>query len=57
MMLSISHLHVAIDDKPIHPELSSNVLAGEASAVVGPDGTWTSVLWYTHSGGSNVPRA
>jgi Fe-S cluster assembly ATP-binding protein len=37
-MLSITNLHVAVGDKPILKGLMLDVPAGEASAVMGPNG-------------------
>jgi Fe-S cluster assembly ATP-binding protein len=45
-MLSISNLHVAIDDKPILKGLSLDVPAGEGLVIMGPNGAGKRQPWY-----------
>jgi len=56
-MLSISNLHVSVGDKPILKGLTLDVPAGEALAVIGPNGAGTAELCYVPGGGSHVRSA
>lgn len=45
-MLSISNLQVAVGDKPILKGLTLDVPAGDAPAIMGPNGADKSTVWY-----------
>jgi Fe-S cluster assembly ATP-binding protein len=45
-MLSISNLHVAVGDKPILKGLTRDVSAGEANAIMGPNGAGAPAICY-----------